>query len=156
MFISLLSYNTWIPIWAWSPIEVIQNLSWGVLKTVYNVHALLGVWSTFPPGESLPCLSHSYWLEWVALERKIEIENSAFEHEGAVPTGWVGFLGQSCTVLLCRIKTLLGVVKFFMMKKHCALLHLQPQGCLTVRGGVQLKTVRCSARQRKTFVIFSF
>lgn len=39
------------------------------------------------------------------------------------------------TSLLCRRKSLFRVLRFFVVKKHCAL-HLHPQGSLTLRGGV--------------------
>ena len=39
------------------------------------------------------------------------------------------------TSLLCRRKSLFRILRFFVVKNHCAL-HLHPEGSLTLRGGV--------------------
>lgn len=61
-------------------------------------------------------------------EQETGVESAHFEPEDAIPIGWICFFGQSHTFLLCRIKTLLGILQFFVVRKHSAF-HLEPQGC---------------------------
>ena len=72
----------------------------------------------------------------------VGIENRSWEHclwGRRCHFYWLGMsLWASPTSLLCRIKTLFGVLRFFVVKKHCAL-HLHPQDSLTLRGGVHWK-----------------